>query len=245
MTQSQPSRPWGLFPTIGFSSVIFIAFLAVQTLAITIYAYLQIQSHPGVTLSNQILALVNDGLAISISLIPAALLGSLLIFLFVYLKKNITAKHYLKLNTPSVKQVFQWIGILILFSLGMEWVNYYVDRPTPEWMLDSYKTAGIIPLFWFTLIIAAPVFEELLFRGFLLEGLRHSKLGNLGAVIITAALWAVIHLQYELFEVVAIFLIGLILGYARIKTDSLYTTIILHALMNLAATVQVAALVTT
>jgi len=125
----------------------------------------------------------------------------------------------------------------------MEVVNQYTERPMPSWMVDSYKTAGVLPLFWFTLVIAAPIFEELLFRGFLFEGLRYSRIGNLGAIIITSALWASIHLQYELFEVVSIFLIGLLFGYAKIKTGSLYTSIIMHALMNLAATVQVALLV--
>ncbi len=239
---NQQARPWGILPSIGFSILVFIAFLGIQTFAIAIYAYLQIQNHPGVTLSNLISALANDGLAISVTLIPGALVGSLLVILFASLRQNITLKDYLKLKVPSIKQVFFWIVVLIIFSLGMEFLNYYLDRPTPTWMVESYKTAGIIPLFWFTLVVAAPVFEELLFRGFLLEGLRHSIIGNLGAVVITAVIWAVIHIQYEMFEVVAIFLIGLILGYARIKTDSLYTPIILHALMNLAATAQIASL---
>ncbi len=239
----QPLSPWGVLPSIGFALVVFIAFLVVQTVAVTIFAYLQIQGEPNLTLSSEILSMASNGLAISISLIPGALAGSLLIILFAYLRQNITVKQYLKLHLPNFKQLALWTGILILFALSLEFVNQYLDRPTPDWMLDSYKTAGILPLFWFTLVVAAPVFEELLFRGFLLEGLRHSKLGNLGAVLITSAVWASIHLQYELFEVVSIFLIGIILGYARIKTDSLYTPIILHALMNLAATVQVAALV--
>lgn len=34
---------------------------------------------------------------------------------------------------------------------------------------------------------------------------------------------------------------GLFLGYARLRTGSIYTTIILHAVMNLGATIQVAA----
>jgi len=191
----------------------------------------------------ELTTLAGNGLGISVSLIPGTLAGSFLVILFAYLRKNNTTRHYLKLTRPTLKQLSLWTGLLILFALSMELIVYYVERPTPSWMIDSYRTAGILPLFWFTLVIAAPVFEELLFRGFLLEGLRYSWLGNVGAVVVTAALWAAIHLQYELFEVVSIFLVGLLLGYARIKSHSLYTTIIMHALMNLVATAQVAEIV--
>ena len=44
-----------------------------------------------------------------------------------------------------------------------------------------------------------PVFEELFFRGFLLEGFRRTFLGTTGAVVLTSLLWAVIHTQYDLY----------------------------------------------
>ncbi len=239
----QTNSPWNVLPTIGFSLVIFTAFITVQTLAAATFAYIQIRNTPNSSLLSELIALSTTGLGIAVSLIPGALVGSGLIILFAYLRKNITVHHYLKLNFPTLKSFLLWLGLLILFTMGLEALNAYLQRPTPSWMIDAYITAGYLPLFWFAVIIAAPVFEELFFRGFLLEGLRHSPVGNLGAVVITSAIWASIHLQYELFEITSIFLIGLLLGYARIKSNSLYTPIILHALMNLAATVQVAALI--
>ena len=245
MTQhsQQASTPWGLWATLGFSLVIFLAFLVVQTVAIAGYAYYLIQQQPHTSLAELMPSLATNGLGISLSLIPGAAAGSLLVILFAWLRENISVKQYLYMYWPGFKKIMLWVGLLILFAIGMEVVNQYTERPMPSWMVDSYKTAGVLPLFWFTLVIAAPIFEELLFRGFLFEGLRYSRIGNLGAIIITSALWASIHLQYELFEVVSIFLIGLLFGYAKIKTGSLYTSIIMHALMNLAATVQVALLV--
>ena len=46
-------------------------------------------------------------------------------------------------------------------------------------------------------------------------------------------------LQYDLYGVATIFVSGLLLGYARLKTGSLYPTLFLHGLMNLIATVEV------
>jgi len=41
------------------------------------------------------------------------------------------------------------------------------------------------------------LFEELFFRGFLFRGLSSSFMGPVGAVLVTSALWALIHTQYD------------------------------------------------
>ena len=246
-SSSQTASPWGVFATIGFSVIILMVFIGIQTGIIVALAYSSISDlfdkNPDTTLLvNEINRLASNGDAISYALIPSAMAGALFVLLFTKIRKHISIKEYLGLHIPTIKQVLLWIGVLVLFFAFMEALNVLIDRPMPVWMIDTYKSAENRPLLWITLVIAAPLFEELLFRGFMLEGLRHSKLGDLGAVIITSAVWASIHLQYELFEVATIFIIGIILGYAKIKTNSLYTVIILHALLNLISTIQVASL---
>jgi membrane protease YdiL (CAAX protease family) len=54
-------------------------------------------------------------------------------------------------------------------------------------------------------------------------------------------IWAAVHHQYDLYGIATIFVIGLLLGTARMKTDSVYPGIVMHALMNLIATIQVMA----
>lgn len=92
-------------------------------------------------------------------------------------------------------------------------------------------------------MVAAPLFEEAFFRGFLFSGLARSKLGPTGTIIVTAALWAVIHFQYGAYEVAQIFVLGLLLGVARHRTNSLIVPFVIHAAINLAANIQVAYLV--
>ena len=72
-------------------------------------------------------------------------------------------------------------------------------------------------IFWIAIVFAAPVFEEIFFRGFLFEGFRKSRIGDLGTVIITALTWAIIHTQYGYYEMSFIFLLGILLGVVRIK----------------------------
>ena len=84
----------------------------------------------------------------------------------------------------------------------------------------------------------APILEELFFRGFLYSGLSSSFLGPLGTILITSISWAAIHLQYDLYGISTIFVFGLLLGAARLKTHSLIVPVLMHALMNLVATIQ-------
>ena len=110
----------------------------------------------------------------------------------------------------------------------------------PTFMTESYRTAGVLPLFWLAIVVAAPLFEELFFRGFVFAGLAASRLGAYWAIGMTAVVWGGIHQQYEPLDIFFICTGGVILGLARLKTNSVYTPIVLHALMNLVAIVETA-----
>jgi hypothetical protein len=90
------------------------------------------------------------------------------------------------------------------------------------------------------LVLVAPLSEELFFRGFLFAGVLHSPLGSWGAVGLTSLAWAATHLQYDLYGMATVFAGGLLLGYARLRTGSIVPGLLMHALMNLLATLQVA-----
>jgi len=127
--------------------------------------------------------------------------------------------------------------VLLILSDGL---TKLMGRPiVPDTMVEAYQTAGFVPLFWFTLLVVAPLTEETLFRGFLFEGILHSKLQIRGALIITAAWWASIHVQYDWYGRATVFVFGLFLAYIRLKTNSILMTMCLHSLMNLIATLEI------
>jgi CAAX protease family protein len=108
-----------------------------------------------------------------------------------------------------------------------------------------YRTAvegGTLPVLLLGVLVAAPVSEELLFRGFLLRGWTASRLGAVGAVVLTSAIWAVIHTQYDLIIVGQIFGLGLLLGWLRLRSGSTVLTIVLHGAYSAGAMVQAAIL---
>ncbi|MBQ3247711.1 MAG: CPBP family intramembrane metalloprotease [Alistipes sp.] len=85
---------------------------------------------------------------------------------------------------------------------------------------------------FFTLLVSvvfAPIFEEFICRGVILESFRE-KYGIWAGWICSSLFFGVIHGQ-----VTAMFnasIIGLILGYAYIRSNSIFSAIILHALNN-------------
>ena len=109
-------------------------------------------------------------------------------------------------------------------------------------MLNLYQTVGFLPLFWLAIVVLAPIFEEVFFRGFMFAGLERSQLGGPGAIVVTLLAWAVIHVQYDLYGIATIFVLGLLLGAARLRARSVLLTIGLRATMNLIASLQLALL---
>ncbi len=81
------------------------------------------------------------------------------------------------------------------------------------------------------LLIFNPVFEELLFRKFILE--RLGGLGFKGAVIVSAILFAVPHcISIGPAQMFYAFAIGLVWGFVTLKTGKLWPAVILHSLAN-------------
>lgn len=85
-------------------------------------------------------------------------------------------------------------------------------------------------------VFLGPVIEELVFRGYLFQALRHSRLGLWGTLILTSVLFTAIHgYQYPWITLLHVFAFSLLLGMARKKTGSLYVPIALHMLNNAVA----------
>lgn len=78
-------------------------------------------------------------------------------------------------------------------------------------------------------VVAAPILEEVLFRGVIFESCRE-RLGKGGAVLLSALLFGLIHGIPV--QIVNAFVVGLILGYIYLRTRSLISVIVLHAINN-------------
>ncbi len=237
---AQKPTPWGFWPTIGFSCVIVIVFLFVSVIfSVGIIVATKILN-PQFDIMKFAQSLDSNGLFLALTTSVAAPLVIGLSVLFAKIRKNITIKEYLSLNRTGWRQFAKWSLILLLFTVCSDAITSALGKPiVSDFMVDAYKTAYFTPLLWLAFIIAAPLYEEILFRGFMFKGIENSRAGPIGAVIITSLAWSALHVQYDFLIIVSIFAGGLLLGLARLKTNSIYIPIAMHALQNLLATIVV------
>ncbi|MBM3496188.1 MAG: CPBP family intramembrane metalloprotease, partial [Armatimonadetes bacterium] len=78
--------------------------------------------------------------------------------------------------------------------------------------------------------VMAPITEELVFRGILIRALQ-PNLGILGAVIVSSAIFAILHPQLPM-GFLSIFALGLTFSALYWLTGSLWPSIIAHAANN-------------
>lgn len=78
----------------------------------------------------------------------------------------------------------------------------------------------------------APFIEEILFRGFVYRIFVKTWPNWIGNIL-SAALFALIHVQFQTF--IPLFILGLLLNHVYKKTDSLWTSFAFHSLNNILA----------
>ena len=185
-----------------------------------------------------------SGSVFSIATIVTAGVCCALIAGVVKLKKGSVLSAYLALGAIPRAVILRWLALLAAFIVIADVVTYLLGRPiVPDFMSEVYSTADPVWLLWVALLVAAPLFEETFFRGFLFRGFASSFLGVTGTVLVTASLWALLHVQYDAYGVALVFALGLLLGIARARTGSLWVPIAMHSAANLVATIETAVLI--
>tara|TARA_B100000470_G_C19786418_1_gene390104 strand:- start:242 stop:1039 length:798 start_codon:yes stop_codon:yes gene_type:complete len=98
-------------------------------------------------------------------------------------------------------------------------------------LIIDYSFIGL--LLSTTIVVLAPLGEEILFRGFLQKKLEESWQDITRAILVTSLFFAFIHMNPV--WIIQIYLLGVILGYLAWKTGSILTSLVLHSLNNGAA----------
>ncbi len=183
------------------------------------------------------------GGALTISLSVAMGLPAVLAALWIAIRISRTPfADYLALRWPSWTDLVIGVVALIVLVMGWDLLSRAVGREiAPGFMaevLNSARADGALWLLVLAFCVAAPVSEELFARGFLYRGWSESFLGPVGAILLSSLAWTALHLQYDWFFFGEVFSIGLLLGYLRYRFASIWLTIIVHGLNNLAAVAQ-------
>ncbi len=229
--------PWGFWPTLLFgTAILLITFLF--TISLTTFNAADLMDG-GMKRES---ATGFDGTAITMSIFVSVPIILGCIALCIYFRKGPTIRQYIGFNAVDAGTVLRWTGLFLVFLAVAEFLSQTMGRPVlPDFVIETYKTAVSPALLLVAVVIAAPLVEEILFRGFILTGFRSGPLSDGAAVSLSALLWAANHFQYDLFEMILVFLLGVIMGFAKIKTGSIYTPVAMHTSVNLLTFVVTAA----
>jgi membrane protease YdiL (CAAX protease family) len=229
---------------MGLSSVVFILFFVIQIGMMVPFSLAVRTQNSGINPLALSETLSSNGLFLTIAIIASGPVCTALVVLFARLRKSFPIKDYLSLKKTTKKEWIRWLISVGVFIVASDALTSVLRRPiVPPFLMEAYRTASSVPLLYIAFVVIAPIFEEIFFRGFLFQGLKHSLFGPAGAIGLTSLAWSIIHLQYDFYGIATVFAGGLLLGMARHKSDSIYVTIAMHSLMNLVATTEASAYV--
>ncbi len=131
--------------------------------------------------------------------------------------------------------------VALQLNMGQILWRWYSTTPLPvhntfEAMSNSeWGAVGVVQLFVMAIVVA-PITEELLFRGLLLQLICRYTQRAWIAIALSGVLFGLVHRDLPQ-AVLPLTSMGIILGYARVKYRSIELCILIHALFNAQAIV--------
>jgi uncharacterized protein len=143
---------------------------------------------------------------------------------------------YLALNWPSREAVLRAFGVMAILLSVESLLAYLLGMPllVTDHALRRVGGPGGLFILLISGCITSPLVEEFVFRGFIFRGWSQSFLGPAGTIFLTSAAWGLTHTQYGWLGRSEVFLIGLLLGNFRWRSNSTWLTVVMHSTFNTA-----------
>ncbi len=122
------------------------------------------------------------------------------------------------------------VPLVIVVSLINQqlWQGQGGSNPILPLALEGRDRVALF-VFFVTACVAAPMFEEIIFRGFLLPSLTR-YMPVWGAIVASSLLFAIAHLSFS--EVLPLATLGMVLGVVYSRSRNLLASMLLHGLWN-------------
>jgi membrane protease YdiL (CAAX protease family) len=172
---------------------------------------------------------------------PAGVIGEVLILLvpLIYLlSKHIDIKSYVRIDLQPKYILFGLASGAILFlvniavSTALAYIlgtSQVVEQTNTDIITNSATTSGFIMIA--ASLALAGICEEFAFRGLLQNSLT-KRYSFVPAVLVSALVFGIFHIDPQGFYIIAAFISGLVLGYIYHRTNYV-TSATAHATMNL------------
>ena len=163
-----------------------------------------------------------------------------LIYLYTIKKYDLSSIAIFEEALTELRQVWFFVPLIIM-TVGVVWVSIILlDLVSPdlaEWYFDWLNSVGLFEigpdttliqygLIFFVVAVFAPVVEEIIFRGIMVERFG-AKYGYKSAVIFSSLIFGVLHM-----DIIGAFVFGVVLSVLYLQTRSLLLPFLIHAANN-------------
>lgn len=133
-----------------------------------------------------------------------------------------------------------FVGFNVLFGSLVVWILQLVGIDPPA-VQESLRSAAdhpeALPILVFSTVVVAPIGEELLYRGLLVQAFLN-RMGKTATIVASAAIFAVGHAALgvpalsNILLAVLIFPLGILLAWSFLRWGTLWVPIVMHAVFN-------------
>ncbi len=156
-------------------------------------------------------------------------------FVIVFKIQNIRISGLIKFKKPNLNDIIPYgllgVGFCSVANITVSYMGSVFSSFGIEYEVDyGAKPEGFFGFMLTAIAIAVvpPLVEEFACRGLILGSLR--KYSDSFAVLTSAIVFGILHGNFQ--QMPFAFLVGLILGYATVKTKSIWTAVAIHAFNN-------------
>ena len=221
--ESLPVRAWDVL----LIAVMFVASDLLTTAAAALYAFRVYHESPEQLQSNTLVI-------VAAQIVAYAITFAVMYFL-------VTRRHSqrfwsgIRWRWPARgRQALRFVGAGVLLALAISYLETVLPMPSQVPFEKLFTNADAAYVMGVLAILAAPLMEELFFRGFLYPVLRRA--GAAVAIVVTSVAFALVHggqYGWAWSVVLLMFLVGLVLTLVRARTGSVASGFLLHAAYNL------------
>lgn len=237
-----PARPLSAWSTAGWALLAFCGWLAAEALVLIVFLVRWFARNPGVPVDVDQVS--HNAYVLSIAAIVSMAVQCGVVVLAIQRARQPVAEYLGLVRRPHLREVVFCLASIAVLLVAFDLLSWTMGHDlVPPFMVKVHQAAREAGLAGFLLlliavVVAAPLGEEIMFRGFLFRGWATSPLGVTVTIVAISAIWAGIHIQYDWFGIIQVFFLGLLFGWVRARSGSTLLTIMMHAVCNIAATVE-------
>lgn len=245
-------------PTFSIIGTIFICLcslfgmFALQLISVYFASLIHYEQSNQLDLNTLITLGSQNGVVVALSVLFTAIIFTLISFLLIYVKikhKNNVWKsicQFFAIKNITLKGFIISLISLIIFMVISEIITIIADKSPMDFLNGLITNESLLPLI-IAIVIIAPIYEELVFRGLIFGSITHLTHANhkpihlfnnitiskntLIASLVSSLLFSVVHLQYDFFGMALIFSMALLFAFIRVKYG-LIMAILMHMINN-------------